>query len=487
MTAAVKSGGMPAVRFQAPDQSIRFVPANRTQDAAQAGGKILPIEQQDVKHPGFWSAVGEDAVALGKSILTAGPTASSDAGLSEAVYQQKLRNEGRSLPYRILMGLTPASMRESAEQGDVAGVAGHTVVPAATVAAGAAAPAVSEAAGTVIKPILQKAAAAAGKITPKQVAQAAGAVTGAGLGHGTLSAPGAYYGAKSAGHAAEGILGERANRPILSEPPPEPELDATGENRPFAGGTDEPPVPKPARTLDATAENRPFAGGVDEPKPARTIVRDPQTGQPEFSDVVAAKQAAATSSPAATAAVKQTPVVAAEPVAAPGDVLGRLQENASRIQAQEAATPTGKAEAASGEDLTQILKDSIEAVKARKAATAAGKPAPSAEEIPRGGVFTTAEPKALLDRWGVDPESFTEGRSQTRGMSPQESEATIKQLTAAYKKGQPPEPVLETRDANNNIVDVDGRGRALAAHRAGVERIPIIVRRMGTAAEAPTP
>ena len=72
-------------------------------------------------------------------------------------------------------------------------------------------------------------------------------------------------------------------------------------------------------------------------------------------------------------------------------------------------------------------------------------------------------------------------------MSPQESEANIKQLTAAYKKGQPPEPVLETRDAENNIIDVDGRGRALAAHRAGIERIPIIVRRMGTAAEVPTP
>jgi len=66
-------------------------------------------------------------------------------------------------------------------------------------------------------------------------------------------------------------------------------------------------------------------------------------------------------------------------------------------------------------------------------------------------------------------------------MNPEETEASIKKLTAAYKKGQPVEPVLETRDADNNLVDVDGRGRALAAHRAGVDRIPVIVRRLAPA------
>jgi hypothetical protein len=60
------------------------------------------------------------------------------------------------------------------------------------------------------------------------------------------------------------------NKPFAGGPdePPAPKiarpLDATGENKPFAGGPDEPPAPKIARPLDATGENKPFAGGMDE-------------------------------------------------------------------------------------------------------------------------------------------------------------------------------------------------------------------------------
>lgn len=42
-----------------------------------------------------------------------------------------------------------------------------------------------------------------------------------------------------------------------------PEPDLTGENKPFAGGVDEPKF-QPRKTLDATTENKPFAGGMDE-------------------------------------------------------------------------------------------------------------------------------------------------------------------------------------------------------------------------------
>lgn len=69
LNAAVKSGGMPAVKFQAPDKSIRFVPANRTQEAYGAGGSLLPFEQQDVKHPGFWLTLDDD---LNKPITIGG-------------------------------------------------------------------------------------------------------------------------------------------------------------------------------------------------------------------------------------------------------------------------------------------------------------------------------------------------------------------------------------------------------------------------------
>jgi len=246
-----------------------------------------------------------------------------------------------------------------------------------------------------------------------------------------------------------------------------------------------------------------------------TVVRHPVTGKPEFSDVVAAqKQAAAP--PAAAAAPAPTPAAAppaaavqpppapvpapaaaAAPAAAPelptsspaaakvtpqGETyLDRLNKLAAEIRAEEAAGKGPKAEVPGPEEnLEQKLKDSLAVVEARKAAGQSPVTgAAPVEVIPRGGVHTTAEPKALLDRWGVDENSFTEGRSQTRGMKPDESAAAIAKLKKAYQSGTPVQPVLETRDAANNIIDVDGRGRALAAHKAGIERIPIIVRRIG--------
>lgn len=164
----------------------------------------------------------------------------------------------------------------------------------------------------------------------------------------------------------------------------------------------------------------------------RSVVTDPATGKPEFSDVVAKKSAAPAAKPAPE------------------------------------------------EDLTELLQKSVEQAKAQKAASAS-----TVEEIP-DNVMTMRDPAELAKRWGVDAESLAAGREQTRGMSPQETEAQIAKLAARYKKGFPVEPVLETRDAANNIVAVDGRARAIAAQRAGVKQVPIIVRRLKTAAEAPT-
>jgi hypothetical protein len=183
-----------------------------------------------------------------------------------------------------------------------------------------------------------------------------------------------------------GQLREIWGEPKPATPKPVPELDATGENKPFAGGVDE---PKPAKVLDATGENKPFAGGMDEapaaktpPKSAapaeqsaapteeipvvprtaraapapRTIVRDPQTGAPEFSDVVAAKQQAATPAPV------ETKVAPAETPAPADELLDRLGKIADRIRRQETAAP-GTAD----EDLIQQAQDSLDIVRARKA------------------------------------------------------------------------------------------------------------------------
>lgn len=115
-------------------------------------------------------------------------------------------------------------------------------------------------------------------------------------------------------------------------------------------------------------------------------------------------------------------------------------------------------------DLTDTLQKSLDQVKAQK-----------------GGVMTTAEPGMLADRWGTSEKAIADTDAQLRGKTPQQSQDYINKLADSYKKGHPVEPVLETRDAQNNVVSVDGRHRALAAKKAGIQRIPIIVRRLGIA------
>jgi hypothetical protein len=158
----------------------------------------------------------------------------------------------------------------------------------------------------------------------------------------------------------------------------------------------------------------------------RTVVVD-ASGKPEFSDVIETKQA----KPAAAAAP-------AEDLSAPDS----------------------------------DWQKTLEQAKAKKAAAA-----PAVEEIP-DNVMTMRDPGELAKRWGVDSKSLAAGREQTRGMSPAETEASIAKLAERYKKGFPVEPVMETRDAENNLIEVDGRARAIAAQRAGVKQIPIIVRRL---------
>lgn len=215
---AIKAGGMPAVRFQTPEKNedgsfkVRFVRADQTADAIKNGGKLLPFEQQDVKHPGFWSTLYDEAAGLGKSLLTAGPTSSSGPSESDVAYEDQLKAEGHGKLYRLWKSLTPEAMRESAETGDIGGTAAHGIGEIAPLVVGLKAqpditPGVSE--------FSSKLADAMSKATPKQVAQVIGGAGGAGIAHGGLSPVGAYYGAKGAGSMVESVLGERANEPII--------------------------------------------------------------------------------------------------------------------------------------------------------------------------------------------------------------------------------------------------------------------------------
>ena len=504
MVAARAAGAKPGVTVKSPDGKLGVIPADRTQDAVKAGATIVPIQQQETQHPGFWASVANDMKGLlhpsGFSPYPGMDQEAKSAAADQAAQQDQARKAaGYSAPYRALapvaqaVGVNVPGMEQSAAEGDEAGVYGHAAAPIATVAASEAlahgGPKVSKAASATASAITKAAKATADVVrdvaTPENIATAAGGAAGAALGH-TVGAP---FEAGTGGAIVGRTLGKAIAKRLSSAGEEVPALDATGENEPYAGETAAKPAKVPAKivkqskSLGPNAQVQTQSQALAQP---RTVVLDPTTGAPEFSDVVAAKQKAAPNAetkpapaetkPAISETQQATPAPAIEgkgtPAETPGpaasDLLSKLKGIADRIQKQESAAP-GSAD----EDLTQQLQDSLDLVNARKAVNAS-----HAGNIPESGVMTSVAPKDLLARWGVDEKSFAAGREQTRGMKPDESASAIAKLKKAYANGQAVEPLLETRDAANNIVDVDGRGRALAAHQAGVERIPIVVRRL---------
>ena len=406
MRDAVQAGGKPAVRFKDPQGDVRFVPADRTADAVKSGGTLLPIEDQDIKHPGLWHSIAEDFVGAApaiaplpaalanvatggsfkdsaKNLLQALVPASRTGELAAQAPQQDAARKaaGYSLPYRAAAPIAQAAganvpgMEHSAAAGDVGGVAGHFAAADAPYVAGAAAPALA--------PFSERLAARLpDSVTTSRVARTAGKTA---------------LDVASDVPVVRQLAKIKANWEATAPKPPAaaPPLDATGENKPFAGGMDE--YAPSSKALDATGENKPFAGGMDEPaapKPApsstsapaaaqpRTIVTDPATGRPGFSDVVETKQQAAAPVETKPAPVETKPAPAETPAAQPAqkgtpaetpgpaadDLLGRLRQNAAKIQSEEKTAP-GSAD----DDLTQQLEDSLALIRARKAAQAAGK------------------------------------------------------------------------------------------------------------------
>ncbi len=260
---------------------------------------------------------------------------------------------------------------------------------------------VAEGAPVAASGITKAAKAAAGVVrdvaTPENIATVAGGAAGAAAGH----VVGAPFEMGAGGAMVGKALGKAIAKRMVGEGGEV--LDATSENKPFAGGADEPP---PQPVLDATGENKPLAGGRDEPlppkkaaqpaKPApRTVVIDPQTGAPEFSDVVAAKQQAAPVSAkpnprlaadiaswqpppelgvtsakdygaAARADVERQmggPLKRGTAATATDPILQKLRDLAAKNEAEDA---TEAAQPKADEDLTDILQKSLDAVRARK-------------------------------------------------------------------------------------------------------------------------
>jgi hypothetical protein len=197
--------------------------------------------------------------------------------------------------------------------------------------------------------------AAGGGATAQDIAGTVGGIVGGGLGASRLGG-----GIRGFIKPIVESLGETA--PVASAP--ETILDATGENKPYAGER----PPKPAKILDATGENRPFAGGLDEPRAPQPKKSPGQAGsmvQSILSPVESAQPPVEATSEA-TGAAQSTPAADLSPQAQ--TILGQLGKNVKTIRAQNAI------EAAQPDELSRMLDDpdflerSIEAVKRKKAA-----------------------------------------------------------------------------------------------------------------------
>ena len=172
----------------------------------------------------------------------------------------------------------------------------------------------------------------------------------------------------------------------------QPELDATSENKPFAGGADEPP---PQKVLDATGENKPFAGGMDEAVQQALQEKGPNAPLSEVAQrarEIKASQAApaqpnprlapdianwqpppelgVTSAPdygaAARADVEKQmggPLQRGTATAQADPILQKLRDLTAKNQADDAAEA---AQPKADEDLTDILQKSLDAVRAKK-------------------------------------------------------------------------------------------------------------------------
>lgn len=168
MKTAIANGGKVGVLVRPPDgSSPRYVPTDQVPAAVQHGGTVLPYEQQEVQHPGFWHSLYSDLAGMAKSAPDAAFNAVPGSSLvpdsvrekigvgqqpnvldqaqQMAQHYQAQKAAGYSLPYRLAspaaeaVGANVRGMEQSAQQGDVAGVAGHAATVPAVMAASAGA------------------------------------------------------------------------------------------------------------------------------------------------------------------------------------------------------------------------------------------------------------------------------------------------------------------------------------------------------------
>lgn len=290
LAAARANKGVIAVRVKGPDGEVHLVPSTRIPEATskENGGQLLPYEQQEVEHPGFWSSVLEDAFAVPKGIIGSLPPIKAYESIKHGIAEyhalrdsgktieqgdnEQLKNEGYGPLYRWLgrpiaqegAGVNAAAMEQSAREGDEAGVWGHTAVPTVM----SAAPIVGEAAARLGGKIpgAGKAVSAASDVlhevaTPENIATAIGGAAGIKLGGALGGIEGGAIG-KTIGRALAKRLAQReaeavypgANSPTATQSQLYPYLKEgpdPGASLPAAPTPEQlnPALLSPARTL----------------------------------------------------------------------------------------------------------------------------------------------------------------------------------------------------------------------------------------------
>jgi hypothetical protein len=139
---AIAAGGKPGVTIKSPDGSLGVIPADRTQDAVKAGGSIVPIQDQETQHAGFWHKAWSDIASIPEALAAPDPLADprvSDQDKWQIAQQQNkdalAKNAQRVQEHGHLydlgatanemMGVNVAGEEQSAKEGDKGGVLGH--------------------------------------------------------------------------------------------------------------------------------------------------------------------------------------------------------------------------------------------------------------------------------------------------------------------------------------------------------------------------
>ena len=333
MQDAIAAGGKPGVTIKSPDGKFGVIPSNRMGDAVKAGGTIVPLENQETQHPGFWATLASDAENLGKGIASAGGTALRTLGGDPHAAQEMMESTARVLdtdpqrkaagygpvyraaaPLGGLAGVDVPTMEAHAAHGDVAAVRADAVTPLAALGVSEAAVHGGPTAAKTAQPYFD-AVKDAVSIKGARTAIANAADTGAAvLGNDVtgMISPRAAHAGKMLGKIADLV------RPAKPEPSfpgaPLPEHPGTFPGAPEPTGTPEqinPSLISSARTLP----------GQIPPE----IISPPAVAAPT---VPVARSGMALPAAPVGAELSELPATGAKPLAQSGEALGNIPSKA---------------------------------------------------------------------------------------------------------------------------------------------------------------